>query len=101
MPPLKPGKVADLDAFNTQVAISVEGTAVDVAIFLTPAFFSDTLGVSPPSRLLRLLLRVGLPVRQAVETAIFVVGQPLTPSSPGGSHWLRDAPHTPEGPLSH
>ena len=37
----------------------------------------------------------------AVDTAIVVVGQPLTPSSPGGSDWLRAAPHTPEGPLSH
>ena len=40
-------------------------------------------------------------VRQTVETAVFVVGQPLTPSSPLGSHRLQVAPHTPEEPLSH
>ena len=37
----------------------------------------------------------------AVETAAFVVAQLVTPSSPGGSLWLRAAPHTPEEPPSH
>ena len=38
---------------------------------------------------------------QTVETAAFVVAQLVTPSSPGGSHRLQAAPHTPEEPLSH
>ena len=38
---------------------------------------------------------------QAVETAAFVVAQRVTPSSPGGNHWLWAAVHTPEDPLSH
>ena len=39
--------------------------------------------------------------RQAAETAAFVLARLVTPSSPGGSHRLRAALHTPEGPLSH
>ena len=38
---------------------------------------------------------------QTVETAAFVVTPPVTPSSPGGNHWLGAALHTPEKPLSH
>ena len=38
---------------------------------------------------------------QTVETAAFVVARPLTPSSPGGSRWLRAALRTPVEPPSH
>ena len=70
------------------------------AVFACGGFVFASLAAHLP--LVVMLMRHHLrSARQLVDTATFVVAQRVTPRSPGGTHWLWAAAHTPQDPLSH